>query len=108
MLSLFLTISVNNVLAQKIKFKLEHIGDAYVGTMNPKWYNKIKLNKKLLKNEGRFTISSPTAENNYECQITPVRMVKGKANRLDITFYHRSFRAHPISVMVQKPIIKKN
>ncbi|MBN1577648.1 MAG: hypothetical protein JW913_13900 [Chitinispirillaceae bacterium] len=72
------------------------------------WYDKITLNKKELKNEGRFTISSPTAANNYECQITPVQMTKGKGNILEITFSHPSFKVHPVSIMVQKPIIKKN
>ena len=72
------------------------------------WYDKITLNKKELKNEGRFTISAPTASTDYECQITPVQMTKGKGNILDITFSHKSFTVHPISVMVQKPIIKKN
>ncbi|MCX7726278.1 MAG: hypothetical protein N2053_05465, partial [Chitinispirillaceae bacterium] len=72
------------------------------------WYDKITLNKKELKNEGRFTISAPTAANGYECQITPVQMTKGKNNILEIVFSHPSFKAHPISIMVQKPIIKKN
>ncbi len=72
------------------------------------WYDRITLNNRELKNEGRFTISAPTAENGYECQITPVQMTKGKNNILEITFSHPSFKAHPISVMVQKPIIKKN
>lgn len=43
MVILLLTVSGNDVLAQKIKFKLEHIGDDYVGTMNPKWYDKIQI-----------------------------------------------------------------
>lgn len=72
------------------------------------WYDKITLNKKELKNEGRFSISSPTAANSYECQITPVQMTKGKGNILEITFSHPSFKVHQVSVMVQKPIIKKN
>jgi len=72
------------------------------------WYDKITLNKKLLKNEGRFTISAPTAENKYECQITPVQTKKGKRNIVDVWFTHKSFKVFPISVMVQKPIIKKN
>jgi len=78
------------------------------GASKTKWYEKIKLNKKQLKNEGRFSIGAPTEENNFECQITPVRMLKGKSNILDITFKHRSFKVHSVSVMVQKPIIKKN
>lgn len=73
-----------------------------------KWYEKITLNKKLLKNEGRFSISAPNSDNNYECQITPVQTKKGRRNVLDVFFKHPSFKAHQISVMVQKPIIKKN
>jgi hypothetical protein len=72
------------------------------------WYEKITLNGKPLKNEGRFTISSPSAANNYECQITPVQMVKDGENYLDVSFDHKSFKVYSFSVMVQKPIIKKN
>lgn len=72
------------------------------------WYESITLNKQALKNEGRFSITAPTVDNDYECQITPVRMIKDQNNFLDIYFKHNSFRAIPISVMVQKPIIKKN
>ncbi len=72
------------------------------------WYEKLMMNNKLLKNEGRFTISAPTAASNWECQITPVQMVKDKGNYLDIYFYHNSFKAFALSVMAQKPIIKKN
>jgi hypothetical protein len=72
------------------------------------WYEKITLNKKELKNEGRFSITAPSATNNYECQISPVQMTKGKGNTLEISFYHSSFKVHSLSVMVQKPIIKKN
>ncbi|MBL8029307.1 MAG: hypothetical protein JNL74_22990, partial [Fibrobacteres bacterium] len=72
------------------------------------WFDKITLNKNPLKNEGRFSISSPTAENGYECQISPVQTTKDGKNILDIYFNHKSFKAYPISVMLQKPIIKKN
>jgi hypothetical protein len=72
------------------------------------WYDEILLNKKPLKNEGRFTISAPSAANEYECQITPVQMNKDQNNILEINFTHHSFKAFPVSVMVQKPIIKKN
>jgi hypothetical protein len=72
------------------------------------WYDEISLNKKPLKNEGRFTISAPSAANEYECQITPVQMNKDQNNILEINFTHHSFKAFPVSVMVQKPIIKKN
>ncbi|MFH1760285.1 MAG: hypothetical protein ABIA63_04215, partial [bacterium] len=72
------------------------------------WYQKITLNKKPLKSEGRFTITTPGPSNDYECQITPVQMKKDNSNFLDIYFKHNSFNVYPISTMVQKPIIKKN
>jgi len=75
---------------------------------NEQWYEKITLNKNLIKNEGRFTITAPTGENNYECQISPIRMIKDKNNYLAVYFEHKSFKPIPISIMVQKPIIKKN
>lgn len=72
------------------------------------WYEKITMNKNVLKNEGRFSITAPTAENEYECQITPVQMKKDENNFLDVYFNHNSFKVLTVSVMVQKPIIKKN
>ena len=72
------------------------------------WYERITLNKKPVKNEGRFTITAPTAANNYECQIGPVRMVKDADNVLEVRFKHSSFKAFEVSVMAQKPIIKKH
>lgn len=47
-LVLLLTIPLNKLLAQKIKFKLVRTGDAYEGTMNPKWFDKVKI-KPLVK-----------------------------------------------------------
>jgi hypothetical protein len=72
------------------------------------WYESITLNKVPLKNEGRFSITAPTPANDYECQITPVQMNKDKSNILEITLYDDSFKVYSFSVMVQKPIIKKN
>ncbi len=72
------------------------------------WFESITINGEPIKNEGRYTITAPTAGNDYECQITPVRMRADKSNQLDIAFDHPSFGVHPLSVMVQKPIIKKN
>lgn len=72
------------------------------------WFDKITLDKQPLMSEGRFSITTPTAENGYESQITPVRMNKDANNFLDIYFNHESLTVLPISVMVQKPIIKKN
>ena len=73
-----------------------------------KWYDEITLNKVPLKNEGRFAITAPTTVNNYECQITPVQMNKDQTNVLEIVFHHNAFKVVQVSVMVQKPIIKKN
>ena len=72
------------------------------------WYDEIMCNKKVLKNEGRFTISAPSAANDYECQITPVQMNKQGNNYLEVTFTYPAFKVIPVSIMVQKPIIKKN
>jgi hypothetical protein len=72
------------------------------------WYDEIKLNKVLLKNEGRFSITAPSAANEYECQITPVQMNKDANNILEVTFTYPAFKPFNVSVMVQKPIIKKN
>ena len=72
------------------------------------WYDEITINKKAIKNEGRFSITAPTAVNSYECQITPVQMTKGGDNILEVRFKHDSFKVFEISVMAQKPIIKKN
>ncbi len=73
-----------------------------------RWYDKILLNKKVVKNEGRYTVTAPTAANNYEFQITPIRMLSQGDNVLEIHFTHKSFKALQISVMAQKPIIKKH
>ena len=72
------------------------------------WYEKMLMNKKPLKNEGRFTITAPTAANEYECQATPVRMNADKSNFLEVYFKYPGLKAIPISVMAQKPIIKKH
>jgi hypothetical protein len=72
------------------------------------WYDEISCNKKPLKNEGRFSISAPSAANDYECQITPVQMNKDGNNFLEVNFTAGGFKVIPVSVMVQKPIIKKN
>jgi hypothetical protein len=87
-----------------IKLTKEVAGNAE----SEQWYDKITLNKTPLKNEGRFTITAPTSKNDYECQISPVRMVKDGRNILDIQFNHNSFKVHTVSVIVQKPILKKN
>ena len=72
------------------------------------WYDQITCNGVPLKNEGRFTITAPTAANSYECQISPVQMNPDQANVLEISFHYPAFKVVQVSVMVQKPIIKKN
>jgi hypothetical protein len=72
------------------------------------WYDAITINKKPIKNEGRFRITAPLPSNNYECQITPVQMDKAGANVLEVRFRYPGFRVFEISAMAQVPIIKKN
>jgi hypothetical protein len=72
------------------------------------WYEKMDFNGNLLKNEGRFTILAPTGENGYECTITPLQVQKTGNNILEVTFAHPSFKVFEVSVMGQKPIIRKN
>ena len=72
------------------------------------WFDEMLLNKKQLKNEGRFTITAPGPANEYECQITPVQMNKDQNNILEVSFTYPAFKVFSVSAMVQKPIIKKN
>ncbi len=75
---------------------------------NQKWYEKITLNGEELKNEGRIKIIAPTASNDYECKISPVQMDAGGRNILEVTFKFPSYKIYEISVMAQKPLIRKN
>ncbi len=79
-----------------------------VGAARAQWYEKMTMNGKLLKNEGRFTITAPTYKNDYECQITPLSVDKGGENVLEVIFKHPAFKVFEVSVMAQKPIIRKN
>ena len=72
------------------------------------WYDAITINKKPIKNEGRFRITSPTADNGYESLITPVQMDKGGRNILEVRFRYPGYRIFEISAMAQVPIIRKN
>ena len=72
------------------------------------WYDAITINNKPIKNEGRFRITSPTADNGYESQVTPVEMDKEGRNVLEVRFKKASFRVYEISAMAQVPIMKKN
>jgi len=79
-----------------------------VGSGRAQWYEEMTMNKKVLKNEGRFTITAPTFKNDYECQITPLQMNKEGNNILEVRFRHPAFKVFEVSVMAQKPIIRKN
>jgi hypothetical protein len=72
------------------------------------WYESITINRTPIKNEGRFRITAPTADNNYESLITPVQMDRAGRNILEVRFRHPSFRVFEISAMAQVPIIRKN
>ncbi len=73
-----------------------------------KWYKQIMLNNTEIKNEGRIKIIAPTEENNYECKITPVQMDVDAHNVLSVSFTFPSYKLYEVSVMAQKPIIRKN
>ena len=45
--------------------------------------------------------------NNYEAQISPVQMDKEGRNVLEVRFKYSAFKVFKVSVMAQKPIIKK-
>jgi hypothetical protein len=72
------------------------------------WYDTIYFNRKVLKNEGRFTITAPDPDNDYIAQITPLQVNKTGNNVIEIRFEYNAFKVLEISVMAQKPIIKKN
>jgi hypothetical protein len=72
------------------------------------WYDTIYFNQKVLKNEGRFTITAPDPDNDYIAQITPLQVNKTGNNVIEIRFEYNAFKVLEISVMAQKPIIKKN
>jgi hypothetical protein len=75
---------------------------------NGSWYDSITLNGKVLKNEGRFTITAPMERNDFECQITPLQVNKDGDNILEVTFKHDAFKVLEISVMAQRPIIRRD
>ena len=73
-----------------------------------RWYDKIMLNNTEIKNEGRIKIIAPSKNNNYECKITPIQMDKEEKNVLSIYFRFPSYKLYEVSIMAQKPIIRKN
>jgi hypothetical protein len=72
------------------------------------WFTKILLNKKVVKTEGHMRIVAPSADNNYEAQITPVEISKDGENIIEVQFNYPSFQLFEVSVMAQVPIIRKN
>jgi hypothetical protein len=78
------------------------------GAGREQWYDLITINGTPIKNEGRFRITSPTSDNGYESQITPVQMDKEGRNILEVRFKKSSYRVYEISAMAQVPIMKKN
>ncbi len=90
----------------EINVKLPQEIAARAGT--EQWYESITINNTPIKNEGRFTITAPTADNNYESQISPVQMDKEGRNILEVRFKFPGFKVFEISTMAQVPIIRKN
>jgi hypothetical protein len=72
------------------------------------WYDVITINGRPIKNEGRFTITSPTPDNGYESQISPVQMDKEGRNILEVRFTYPAYKVLEVSAMAQVPIIRKN
>jgi hypothetical protein len=72
------------------------------------WFTVMTLNKKVVKTEGHMRVIAPTADNDYEAQITPVQMFKNKDNIIEIRFKYPSFQLFEVSVMAQVPLIRKN
>jgi hypothetical protein len=72
------------------------------------WFTKILLNKKVVKTEGHMRITAPSADNNYEAQITPMEISKDGENIIEVQFNYPSYQLFEVSVMAQVPIIRKN
>jgi len=73
-----------------------------------KWYRTITLDGKEIKNEGRIQLTAPTADNNYEFQVSPVQMDKAGRNILEVRFDFPAFKVLEVSTMAQRPIMKRN
>ncbi|HTP13820.1 MAG TPA: hypothetical protein VMM37_09320 [Bacteroidota bacterium] len=72
------------------------------------WFSDMTLNKKVVKTEGHMRVTAPSADNDYEAQITPVQMTKGRDNIIEVRFKFPTFQLFEVSVMAQVPIIRKN
>lgn len=72
------------------------------------WYDKMTMNKKLLKPEGRFTITAPSSKNNYTVLLAPLEVVKDGDSVFEVQFKHNSFKVFEVSINAQEPILRKN
>jgi len=72
------------------------------------WYEQMTMNKKLLKPEGRFTITAPSSENNYTALIAPLEVVKNGDSVFEVRFKNNSFKVFEVSINAQEPILRKN
>ncbi|MGB2868951.1 MAG: hypothetical protein WBD36_10900 [Bacteroidota bacterium] len=72
------------------------------------WFTEMTLNKKVVKTEGHMRVVAPTADNEYEAQITPVQMEKDRDNIVEIRFKYPLFKLFEVSIMAQVPLIRKN
>ena len=72
------------------------------------WYQKMTMNKKILKPQGRFTITTPNAKNNYTALLTPLSVEKNADSVLEVRFKYKGLRVFEVSLMAQKPILRKN
>jgi len=75
---------------------------------NTSWYEKMTMNKKMLKPEGRFTITTPNASNNYTALLSPLSVEKNQDSVLEVRFKYKGFKVLEISLKAQKPILRKN
>jgi hypothetical protein len=72
------------------------------------WFTEMTLNKKVIKTEGHMRLTAPSADNDYEAQVTPVQMEKDRDNIIEIKFKYPAFKLFEFSVMAQVPLIRKN
>ncbi len=81
---------------------------AEVGKKGGAWYQQITMNKKVLKPEGRFSIVAPGSSNNYTALVTPLSVEPGGDNVLEVRFKQKGLKVFPVSIMAEKPILRKN
>ncbi len=81
---------------------------AEVGQKGGAWYQQMTMNKKVLKPEGRFSIVAPGKSNNYTALVTPLSVEPKGDNVLEVRFKQKGLKVFPVSVMAEKPILRKN